>query len=296
MNSGSVKRSAPETPLMDEGPHPFRIAKPRVEAEAPEGENATWQQHVRHLELHVDSLNTFATALIEQTLPQVKNMFERMAVIENNFQNVGQNTEQLVATSVRDHHQEMKEHLARVEGSVPDMQRRVEEVMTGAAERIEQKLRELVSDDQRIEQALKHVAGCTEQEVEKIKAATEQELQRVKVVVEEQFETVKSGVETFASQTDCNGRMSQLEVASTLIHDQMAEAKKLIADNFLSHESVIQTVHNRVDSVETALQGGCHCKCVDVLSNRVDAIAVETENMKRNIHGPAMSPAARWPS
>jgi len=274
MHSGSIKRSAPESPLMDEGPHPFRIAKPRVEAEAPEGENATWQQHVRHLELHVDSLNTFATALIEQTLPQVKNMFERMAVIENNFQNVGQNTEQLVATSVRDHHQEMKEQLARVEGSVPDMQRRVEEVMNGAAERIEQKLRELVSDDQRIEQALKHVAGCTEQEVEKIKAATEQELQRVKVVVEEQFETVKSGVETFASQTDCNGRMSQLEVASTLIHDQMAEAKKLIADNFLSRESVTQTVHNRVDGVETALQGRCHCKCVDVLTNRVDAIAV----------------------
>ncbi len=171
MHSGSIKRSAPESPLMDEGPHPFRIAKPRVEAEAPEGENATWQQHVRHLELHVDSLNTFATALIEQTLPQVKSMFERMAVIENNFQNVGQNTEQLVATSVRDHHQEMKEHLARVEGSVPDMQRRVEEVMNGAAERIEKKLRELVSDDQRIEQALKHVAGCTEQEVEKIKAS-----------------------------------------------------------------------------------------------------------------------------
>ena len=231
-------------------------------------------QHVRHLELHVDSLNTFATALIEQTLPQVKTMFERMAVIESNFQNVGLNTEEMVAKCVQDRHQEMKDRLARVEDSVPDMQRRVEEIMKGAAEKIEDKLRELVSDDQRIEQALKHVAGCTEQEVDKIKAATEQELQRVKVVVEEQFDAVKSGVAAFASQTDCTARLSQLEVANTLSHDEMTAAKKLIADNFLAHESVIQTVHNRVDGVEMALQSGCLCKHLDILTNRVTAVAV----------------------
>ncbi len=97
MTTGSVKRATCETPQADD--HPLRMAKPRIEIPPLQGDSSTTEQRLSHIELQVDGLNTFAT-MIEQTFPKLKELYDRVAVVEANVQNVGNNVEQLVAKSV----------------------------------------------------------------------------------------------------------------------------------------------------------------------------------------------------
>ena len=233
MSTGGVKRATCETQQADD--HPFRMAKPRIEIPPLQADSSTTEQRLSPIELQVDSLNTFAT-MIEQTLPQLKELYDRVAVVEENFQNVGKNVEQLVAKSVEQQHQELKDQMERMAGDIPEMKHRIDDVMLEAEKQIQQKLLELTSDDKRLEDTLKHVANCTEQEVAKIKACTEGEIERVKTQVSEEFQVIKSGIETFAAKTEHNSRIDLLEAGTAMITSEVADAKRIIKSNRTSRE------------------------------------------------------------
>ena len=208
---GGVKRGACDTQEADD--HPFRMAKPRIEIPPLQGDSSTAEQRLAHLELQVDGLNTFAT-MVEQTFPKLKELYDRVAVVEANVQNIGSNVEQLVAKSVGQQHQELKDQMERMAGDVPEMKQRIDAVMLEAEQQIQQKLVELISDDKRLEANVQHVASCMEQEITKIKACTEGEIDRVKTRVSEEFQAVKSGVEQFAAQFEHSKRIDILEAGT----------------------------------------------------------------------------------
>ena len=65
---------------------------------------------------------------------------------------------------------------------------------------------------------------------------------------------IKSGIETFAAQTEHNNRIDLLEAGTAMITSEVADAKRIIQDNFQTHEVVIQTVRSRVEDVESVLR------------------------------------------
>jgi len=268
MVTSGVKRGADDGQESDD--HPFRMARARVEVPPLQAEaSTTLEQRVAHMELQVDSLNTFA-GMVEQFVPRFREMYDRMGVMETNMQNTGNNIQQLVNQSVNEQHLQIQKQLEETAANIPNMKARIDKVMLEADHQIQQRLLELVSDDKRIEANVQQVAKCMEAEVGKIKACTEAEMERVKARTAEEFEAVKNGIEQFAAQHEQGNRMSMLEVGMAQLTSDVNDAKQKIQNNFQVHEEVVQTVNSRVEDIEHGIrQQPCHCPCVEAMKGQL---------------------------